>query len=772
MPVVRWLQAGALAAGVGAALVVSPALASADDGDMSGGGSSTSRAPSKSPAAAAGSGRDDARPAPAPRAGTASAHAAGRGAVKNTANRTVARPAGAAATNRAGISAPAPAVAAPSSSALAPVAGATVPAPDPEAADPLAGPARTGTDPSAGASPVVPATQPGPPRASASTPLVTARPSASAAQVAAPAAAIRSVRIPSGGAFDPGILGGTGHGPLQGLFAGLFEFARRTLFNSAPAADPLQWAQVPGPVVVGTIGATDSDGDKLAYTVTAQPTLGTVTVAPDGSYTYTPSNPGEPGTRGSDSFTVAVRDKGFHINLLDLFRPRQTSVEVDVSWTNGTNDGSVGDGEWDEVDFRVLNATSDRALYLGVISGRADLLKSSPFDGEFFDIGETAAFTLQSDASATEGTVTVSISTGTGLDSNFNRIELAYDKRTIDSQGDLIYDVDGSVVGCDTDSGCIWHGSQPAFDQTFVMLTDAEINTQVIWDPDKQASLINLCSDGGPAANCSIQKKQIVTAVTVGTGDGGSGYTSAPTVTLKGGVSDGGQEATAHAWLALDEDGNPTDKVGGVTIDNHGFDYAEAPIVEFSGGGGSGATATASIGTVLTTTRNPRLVATVQNPNAQPQPETSSWSTTISSSDSLKIGEKASVNFKVFGAEVSAEVSREETTTWGESETFSEQLPISVPPYSIGYVFQADGVYKYFGDVTIPFGLTTYILRNVWFELAPSKGNPYAGSVFVRYFACDQQGDCPPPPDTLDAAAAPTPGAPVVQFAADKPEII
>ena len=113
-----------------------------------------------------------------------------------------------------------------------------------------------------------------------------------------------------------------------------------------------------------------------------------------------------------------------------------------------------------------------------------------------------------------------------------------------------------------------------------------------------------------------------------------------------------------------------------------------------------------------------------------------------------------------------------ETTTWGESETFSEQLPISVPPYSIGYVFQADGVYKYFGDVTIPFGLTTYILRNVWFELAPSKGNPYAGSVFVRYFACDQQGDCPPPPDTLDAAAAPTPGAPVVQFAADKPEII
>ena len=75
-----------------------------------------------------------------------------------------------------------------------------------------------------------------------------------------------------------------------------------------------------------------------------------------------------------------------------------------------------------------------------------------------------------------------------------------------------------------------------------------------------------------------------VTAITVG--NGGTGYTSAPTVAFTGG---GGSGATAEATV-----------VGGVvtkvTVTNAGSGYTTAPTIAFSGGAGTGATATASVG--------------------------------------------------------------------------------------------------------------------------------------------------------------------------------
>jgi hypothetical protein len=69
---------------------------------------------------------------------------------------------------------------------------------------------------------------------------------------------------------------------------------------------------------------------------------------------------------------------------------------------------------------------------------------------------------------------------------------------------------------------------------------------------------------------------------------GGTGYTSPPTVVLTGG---GGSGATAHAVLG-------GDFVTQVVIDSTGTGYATAPTVSFSGGGGSGAAATAKLGSV------------------------------------------------------------------------------------------------------------------------------------------------------------------------------
>lgn len=75
-----------------------------------------------------------------------------------------------------------------------------------------------------------------------------------------------------------------------------------------------------------------------------------------------------------------------------------------------------------------------------------------------------------------------------------------------------------------------------------------------------------------------------VTAITIG--NGGSGYTSAPTVNLTGG---GGTGATAEATVS----GGVITKI---TVTNAGQGYTTAPTVALAGGGGTGATATASVG--------------------------------------------------------------------------------------------------------------------------------------------------------------------------------
>lgn len=75
-----------------------------------------------------------------------------------------------------------------------------------------------------------------------------------------------------------------------------------------------------------------------------------------------------------------------------------------------------------------------------------------------------------------------------------------------------------------------------------------------------------------------------VTAITIG--NGGSGYTTAPTVTLTGG---GGSGATAEATVA----GGVITKI---TVTNSGMGYTSAPTVAITGGNGTGATATASVG--------------------------------------------------------------------------------------------------------------------------------------------------------------------------------
>jgi hypothetical protein len=85
----------------------------------------------------------------------------------------------------------------------------------------------------------------------------------------------------------------------------------------------------------------------------------------------------------------------------------------------------------------------------------------------------------------------------------------------------------------------------------------------------------------GPEPPGSRKVRQIIVD------NGGSGYTSTPNVTIIG----SGTGASASAVLA-----NNVYKVSSITVTNQGYGYTTDPNVTISGGGGSGATATAILG--------------------------------------------------------------------------------------------------------------------------------------------------------------------------------
>ncbi|AZG73922.1 Ig-like domain-containing protein [Shewanella livingstonensis] len=74
--------------------------------------------------------------------------------------------------------------------------------------------------------------------------------------------------------------------------------------NSAPMVSGVMLDTVTETPVSDRVTATDKDGDTLTFTVMSEPTLGMVSLMPNGEFTYTPANE----VTGTDSFTVAVTD--------------------------------------------------------------------------------------------------------------------------------------------------------------------------------------------------------------------------------------------------------------------------------------------------------------------------------------------------------------------------------------------------------------------------------------------------------------------------------
>ncbi len=132
----------------------------------------------------------------------------------------------------------------------------------------------------------------------------------------------------------------------QGTFEGLLALIAReieyTFLNKRPTVtyDSSLTVQSDAGQVTGAVKGTDADGDVLTYSVVSGPAKGVVTVAADGSFTYTPYAE-LAATGGTDSFLVKVSDypgNPFHIHGLALFfGDAYQKVTVDVAATTATS---------------------------------------------------------------------------------------------------------------------------------------------------------------------------------------------------------------------------------------------------------------------------------------------------------------------------------------------------------------------------------------------------------------------------------------------------
>ena len=108
-------------------------------------------------------------------------------------------------------------------------------------------------------------------------------------------------------AFGNNLLADTGPGDGRTVYGQPFDPENQAPVAGAPGA---QTVDPETGTVTGTLGFTDPDGDDLTYTVTTPPIGGTLTVAADGSFVYTPTAAArlqaDAGT--TTSFTVSASD--------------------------------------------------------------------------------------------------------------------------------------------------------------------------------------------------------------------------------------------------------------------------------------------------------------------------------------------------------------------------------------------------------------------------------------------------------------------------------
>lgn len=179
--------------------------------------------------------------------------------------------------------------------------------------------------------------------------------------------------------------------PVSDWAEGALLLVRRTLFNSAPTATSTQYATLANGTIVGRIEVSDAEGDQVTYSVTTDPTRGSVAVDSTGMWTYKPNS----SYQGSDTFTVTVGQITNGINILNATNMRGlTTAQAGVASTsNGLVTSTYTQG------FNITNLTT-RTLKLTNISQPdcwncsqdGNPMQNPPYIGMQLKPGETMRF--------------------------------------------------------------------------------------------------------------------------------------------------------------------------------------------------------------------------------------------------------------------------------------------------------------------------------------------------------------------------------------------